>query len=111
MSKYILLLDPKCCPACHRPTVPSHLPGRCLACGKHLFLAEHNFKRFQDETGWREYWVYTGKLEGWKHSTHLNDPQAKALEREYHAPELPSNYGTQEYLDQKIARARKIKPE
>jgi hypothetical protein len=108
MSNYILLLDKTICPNCHHATVPSHLPGQCRHCGKHLFLATHDFQQFQADTGWREYWVYTG--EGWKHSTHINTPNAVALEREYHAPELPSNYGTQEFLNEKIANARKTIP-
>lgn len=108
MSDYILLGEISFCPACRRKTVPEVLPGLCRACGMWLFKASDQIKKFEDETGWREYWVWTGKQKGWVHRSHLFDTDGRivrdetALDRVYREPELPKDYGTPEYQKRRI---------
>jgi hypothetical protein len=105
MSKYILLTDRNVCPKCRTQAVPKSLPALCRACGMQLFKSTDAIKTFVEQTGWREFWVYCGKDYGWKHSTQLDDE--RPLERDYYKPEkLPDNYGTEEYLQQKVANSR-----
>jgi hypothetical protein len=103
--KYLLLTNPNECPKCRTQAVPKSLPAQCRACGMHLFKSTDAINRWIEETGWREFWVYCGKDYGWKHSTMLDE--TKPLERDHYKPEkLPDNYGTTEYLNEKIANSR-----
>ena len=101
---YLLLTDPKFCPSCRRNGVPSSLPAKCRCCDMWLFKATDSILRFEEDTGWREYWVWTGKDKGWMHSTQVK--KEMALERELRQEKLPDNYGTEEYLKQKVADSR-----
>ena len=105
MNDYLLLTDRKQCPKCLRLAAPTNLPALCRNCGMHLFKSTDNLAAFVADTGWREYWVWTGTEEGWKHSTQLDAPNP--LHRVVEIPKLPDNYGTQEFIDQKIADTRK----
>ena len=110
---YILLTNPKECPACRHEAAPTYLPGKCHNCKMQLFKWEDCFRKFEDETGWREYYVFTGKDFGWKHRTHLfsvedsKPVEAKALEREYVAPKLEDDYGTPQFIERKKKESRK----
>lgn len=102
---YLLLKDRNVCPACRTQAVPKSLPGRCRACGMWLFLATNDFDKFEAETGWREYWVFTTQ-NGWMHQTQLKI-RTEALSREVVTEKLPDNYGTPEFIQQKIQDSRK----
>jgi len=102
MSKYLLLLDRRQCPSCRTKNVPSSLPAKCRKCGIQLFKDTDQTKKFIEETGIRELWVFCWG-DGWKHSTMLNQ---KALERVYEIHKLPSNYGTPEFVRDKISDSR-----
>ena len=112
MSNYILLTDPKECPACRKPFVPSNMPGECRNCGKMLFKHEHNFRKYESDTGWREYYVWTGKIEGWKHRSQILSAETSkpiesiALEREYKAPKLEDDYGTPDMIKRRLENSR-----
>lgn len=112
MSNYILLKDQTCCPKCRTQAVPKVLPARCRCCGMMLFTIFHDFEKYERFEGWREYWVWTGIEEGWKHRTQLLDEhgkplkQSQALEREYKAPKLDDDYGTESYIERKIQESR-----
>lgn len=96
---YLLLTDAKKCPACRRShLVPTY--GQCRHCGMMVFMAQHDFESYQKDTGWREYWVYT-KSNGWMHQTQLLMRQ-EALARDVEMEKLPDNYGTEEFVNQKI---------
>lgn len=103
---YLLLTDKNNCPACRHNNCVTSLPSRCRHCGMWLFLAENNMKRFEEQTGWREYWVWTGNQEGWKHRSHIMS-ESKPLERELNLEKLPDNYGTPEFHKQRLADSRK----
>ena len=105
MSDFLLLLDPRECPACRHKSVAGQGSSRhCSNCGKFLFFEPFNFVKYEADTGWREYWVWCGE-EGWKHRDHLFDDNSKALHRTYKMPELDADYGTQSYLDRKMSQA------
>ena len=106
MSEFLLLRDVSICPSCRRKTVPSHLYGQCRNCGMLLFDQTNNFAGYERDTGWREYYVWTGKNEGWKHRSHIFDESAKPLDRVYEIPKLDADYGTPEYQKKKIANSR-----
>jgi len=101
----LLLLKNKIqCPKCRRPH-RCLLPSQCRVCGMWLFLATHDFDKFQEDTSWREYWVFTTNY-GWVHQTQLK-MELKPLEQDYYKPtKLPENYGTQEFINEKIANSR-----
>lgn len=103
MSDYLLLTHKVECPACRRHSVPKYLPGVCRTCGMRLFDASNGFKRFEEETGWREYWVWCGYEEGWKHRSQVFNPEP--LHRVYKAPELESDYGTEQFQNRKLKEA------
>jgi len=66
-----------------------------------LFKMGDNLSKYEDDTGWREYWVWTGKLEGWKHRGHIFG-QSAPLHRHYEAVKLDDDYGTPEYNKRKL---------
>ena len=104
MSDYLLLTDRKQCPKCGKYRVPPYPPGLCRNCGMNLFRSMDGFIQFEIDTGWREYWVWTGKDEGWKHRTQIFNPSP--IKRDYNLPNMPDNYGTQEYINQKLENSR-----
>jgi hypothetical protein len=106
MSDFILLKDPSTCPACKSNTAPASLPGKCSNCGKQLFKFTDAIKKFEQETGLMEYWVWTGSEHGWKHRSHLVDQSSKALTRSYEIPKLPDDYGTDTYQARRIRESR-----
>ena len=106
MSKYILLRDRNHCPACQRPAVPNSIPAKCRSCGMQLFKFTDNLTKWEAETGWREYWVWTGSEFGWKHRSHVMGEGAKALTRSYEIPKLPDDYGTPEYQTRRLNETR-----
>ena len=71
-----------------------------------LFDKSNNFEQYEKDTGWREYWVWTGKIEGWKHRSHLFDESAKPLSRVYEIPKLDPDYGTPKFIEKKKAASR-----
>ena len=103
MSEYLLLKNIKQCPKCQRESAPTYLPGQCRNCGMQLFANTDNIKRFEHDTGWREYWVYTPD-KGWMHRTQIFGE--RPLERFYKEEELDADYGTQEYQNRKIENSR-----
>ena len=111
MSDFILLTDRNYCPNCRRKSTPKGY-GQCRGCGMMLFDAGNDFRKYELETGFREYWVYISKTKGFVHRSHLLDFDSKPLEietplaREYKAPELPSDYGTPEYGQRLISEQR-----
>lgn len=104
MSDYILLINCDECPKCRRKSVPKQLPALCRNCGMYLFKHTDNLAAFVADTGWREYWVWTGLDGGWKHSTQLDAPTP--MHRVVEIEKLPDNYGTQEFINQKIDDSR-----
>lgn len=102
-SDYILLKDKKRCPKCDHATVPRSLPSRCRHCGMLLFKDTDAIKRWEEDTGWREYWVWTN-LNGWMHRTQVFDQSP--IRRETKLQKLDDNYGTEEFINQKIANSR-----
>ena len=104
MSDYLLLTNKAQCPKCNHNFVPTYLPGRCRNCGMQLFDVTDNFTAFEQETGWREYWVWTGKIKGWMHRTQVF--AERALSRKVEQEKLDSDYGTQEYINRKIDDSR-----
>jgi threonine synthase len=111
MSDLILLKEPLQCPSCRRNAAPALLPARCRNCGMMLFKASDNFKKFEDETGWREYFIFFTET-GWKHRSHVYTTECIEVQREtvldrtYKPPELPSNYGTEEFIKDKLDNSR-----
>jgi len=103
MKDFLLLMDSRQCPKCRNHSAPTYLPGQCRCCGMQLFKHTDNIKRFEHDTGWREYWVYTND-KGWMHRTQIFGE--KALSREVEEDVTPDNYGTQEYLNEKIDNSR-----
>ena len=103
MSEYLLLTDRSICPSCRRKSAPSGY-GQCRSCGMMLFDNHNDFKKYEDETGWREYWVF-GKIHGWRHRSHLFDENSKPLTRKYEIPKLDDDYGTQDYVNRQMANA------
>jgi hypothetical protein len=71
-----------------------------------LFDGKNNFQGYEHETGWREYYVWTGKNEGWKHRSHILDESAKPLSRAYDIPKLDADYGTPEYQKKRVSNSR-----
>ena len=71
-----------------------------------LFDKSNNFEQYEKDTGFREYWVWTGKDKGWVHRSHLFDKSAQPLDRVYEIPKLDDDYGTPEYQKKKIANSR-----
>ena len=69
-----------------------------------LFKSSNNFPQYEADTGWREYWVWTGIIEGWKHRTQVFDPAP--LIRVFSPEKLPANYGTEEFQKQRIAESQ-----
>ena len=65
-----------------------------------LFTHGNNLSGYEAETGWREYWVWTGNSEGWKHRTQIFDPQP--LNRVYEITKLDDDYGTPEYQKRQL---------
>ena len=104
MSDYLLLTDKTKCPKCYIKCVPSSLPARCGNCGMRLFKAADSIKWFEADTGWREYWVWCGKQEGWKHRTQVFDPNP--LVRKQKFQELDSDYGTEAYIHKQVDNSR-----
>lgn len=102
MSKYLLLRDRNQCPACRTPNAPKILPSVCRCCEMRLFKATDAILRWEEDTGWREYWVWTGEAKGWMHRTQVFNEMA--LEREYRAEKRPDNYGTKEFLQEKVQK-------
>ena len=100
---YLLLKDRSVCPKCRTQAVPKSLPAKCRACGMWLFKSTDAVNRFMAETGWRELWVFCGS-EGWKHSTQLDE--AKPLTRDVVTEKLPDNYGTSEFIQEKLDNSR-----
>ena len=106
MSQYLLLLDKAICPKCRRKAVPPYYPAQCRNCGMMLFLSGNDFAGYERNTGWREYWVWTGKDKGWVHRSHIFDESAKPLDRVYDIPKLDADYGTPEYQKKKVDNSR-----
>jgi predicted amidophosphoribosyltransferase len=104
MSDYLLLTDKKQCPKCQRNYAPAYLPGQCRNCGMQLFSVTDNFVAFEEETGWREYWVWTGMAKGWKHRTQVF--AERALSRVVEEEKLDADYGSQDYINRKIDDSR-----
>ena len=77
-----------------------------------LFDANDNFQKFEADTGWREFWIWSGHETGWKHRSHYVDNDGnlrvkhKAFERVQIEEKLPSNYGTQSFVDDQIKNSR-----
>lgn len=77
-----------------------------------LFDKSHNFKKFEDESGWREYWIWFGREKGFVHRSHIFTTECievqreTPLERVYKAPELPSNYGTKAFIKENLDNSR-----
>lgn len=69
-----------------------------------LFESFNNFKQYEADTGWREYWVFD-RTHGWRHRSHLFDESAKPLNRVYEIPKLDSDYGTPEYSKRQIEKS------
>ncbi len=106
MSEYILLLDKTRCPKCSHFTITdSGTLSRCRNCGMTLFLRNSNLVQYETDTGWREYWVWTGIQEGWKHRSHIFDGNSNPLTRRYEVPELDSDYGTNDFIKRKLENA------
>lgn len=68
-----------------------------------LFRSSDNFQQYEKDTGWREYWVFTS-MDGWKHRTQVFDPNP--LTPVVEPEKLPENYGTQEFLNEKVQTVR-----
>lgn len=101
MSEYLLLTDFGKCPKCRRDHRIVFWPSVCRNCGMMLFQVSNNFVQYEVDTSWREYWVWTGRAEGWKHRSAILDPNAKPLSRIYIAPKLDDDYGTEAYNERK----------
>jgi len=71
-----------------------------------LFRSGNDLTSYERDTGFREYWVWTGKDKGWVHRSHLFDESAKPLNRVYEIPKLDADYGTPEYQKKKVAESR-----
>lgn len=69
-----------------------------------LFDAKHQFKQYEDDTGWREYWVFT-KENGWMHRTQILE-RTEALSRRLESPKLDDDYGTDAYNRRKAKEKR-----
>ena len=104
MGKYLLLTDRNVCPKCRTQAVPKSLPGQCRACGMHLFKSTDATKTFVADTGIRDWWMYCGKDIGWAHSTQIDNMQP--LTRSYEIEKLPDNYGTSEFIQEKLDNSR-----
>jgi hypothetical protein len=79
-----------------------------------LFDAQQSFRQYEQETGWREYYVWTGKIKGWLHRSHILSAETSKpvevetpLEREYQAPKLKDDYGTPEMIKRRLDESRK----
>ena len=105
MKDYLLLTDRNECPKCRKLAAPKQLPALCRWCGMHLFKSTDALLKFEEDTGWREYWVWTGFQEGWKHRTQVFSPAPNS--RIPNIEKLPDNYGTEAFIQQKIADSRK----
>ena len=68
-----------------------------------LFKASDSIEKWEEDTGWREYWVWTGLDKGWKHRTQIFDE--RALSRIVERYDREADYGTQEYLNRKASKA------
>ena len=103
MKDYLLLKNVKECPKCRDLFAPTYLPGQCRKCGMQLFKHTDNIKRFEHDTGWREYWVYMPD-KGWMHRTQIfgERPLPRIVEDEV----LEDDYGTQDYVNRKIDNSR-----
>lgn len=64
-----------------------------------LFQNGNDFAKYEADTGWREYWVWTGNQEGWKHRSQVFEPTP--LNRIYTPPKLDADYGTPEFIQRK----------
>ena len=69
-----------------------------------LFRWGNGFRSFEQQTGWREYWVWIGKDRGWVHRSHIFSAEdsksietAAPLNRVYTPPKLADDYGTEAY--------------
>ncbi len=102
---FLILNKIELCPACRQDhCVKSY--GECRRCGMMLFLPGYNFKKYAEDTGWRELWFYSGSIEGWKHFSHTFD-NAQPLTREISTKmPAPNNSTTPEEVQ---ARGGKIK--
>ena len=76
-----------------------------------LFKGTDDFEKFETDSGWREYYVFNSQ-NGWMHRTQILDEHGKplarvnALEREYVAPKLDDDYGTESYQNRLLANTR-----
>lgn len=99
----LLLLKTKSqCPKCRREH-GAKLYGQCRQCGMMLFELTHNFKAYEKDQGYCEYWVWHSE-NGWMHASQIE--RATVLDRDYKPDVLPDNYGTTDYLNQKIDESR-----
>lgn len=82
MMSYLLLKDKRVCPQCHFRVYPKHF-RHCSNSQCHAlhFLRPINFKLFEEEGGFRQYYVWT-ETKGWMHRDHFMEANAKPLERE-----------------------------
>ena len=74
-----------------------------------LFQSGNDLAKYEADTGWREYWVWTGKAKGWIHRSHLfSVDDSKPLEilsplsRNVPIPALDSDYGTPGYAKRQL---------
>ncbi len=100
---YLLLQDPKVCPACHFKTYPRHF--RECSCGVMLFLRPIDFEKYEADGGLANYWCLH-KQYGWQHRDHLMIKDAAIQIREWKGEELPENYGKHITPEQIAARGR-----
>ena len=103
MGDLLLLKNKHQCPKCRYDTAPQYLPGQCRACGMQLFDYTNDLQKFEDETGWREYWVWH-RDKGWMHRTQIFNE--RALEREIVEDVVEEDYGTEAYINRKIDNSR-----
>ena len=80
MSDLILLKQKSRCPVCAADIYSLHLPTNCRNCGILLFYGHQDFEKYEQQTGWREYWVFF-REGGWKHRTHILDFDGKPINR------------------------------
>ena len=76
-----------------------------------LFDSTDNFRKYEQDTGWREYYVFT-KINGWKHRSHVLDTETskpveveQPLHRVYESPKLDDDYATPSWHKRQLEKS------
>lgn len=106
MADYLLLKDQGQCPRCRCDRV-IHF-RQCINCGTMLFTRPIQFSRYEDEGGFKNYWLFDA-LRGWIHRDAIMVDDFSPNEREYKAPKLDPDYGRQTTPEAVRAQGGKLK--